>query len=78
MVELAIAVTSIAAMRAFKPIINDELELIVRWTPELGTMVFVESPARHFVGWRKCVLAVWARSRLVAGSDYDIGNGAEE
>jgi hypothetical protein len=76
-----VAVASVVAMRMFESTIIDEFELIASRTPERDILVFVEFPARHVVEWRDCVLAIGARSGLVAvgaGSDYDIGNRAEE
>lgn len=66
---------------AGESIISDELELRVRATPGRDIMGFVEFPAQHVVRWRNCVLAIRARSRLLAvgaSSDYDVRNGADE
>jgi hypothetical protein len=85
-VQLSIAGAGVAAAsRASMTVMSDELELIVRrQTPDAvrrDLRISVEFPARHAVGRQNRVLAVGARSGLVAvraGPDHDVGDGAEE
>jgi hypothetical protein len=85
-VQLSITVAGIAAAtRASVTIMSDELKLIVRiqipGPARRDLWVLVEFPARHAVGRRNRMFAVGARSGLVAvraGSDNDVGDGAEE
>ena len=85
-VQLSITVAGVAAAtRASITIVSDELKSIVRrqipGPARRDLWVLVEFPARHAVGWRNRMFAVGARSGLVAvraGSDNDVGDGAEE
>jgi len=79
LVNFLTAVT-VVAVRAFTSAISDGLELIGNMTMKLKILVPGSPPARY-VGRRHCVPAVRARSglgALGAGSDYDVGEDAEE
>jgi hypothetical protein len=74
LVKLVVAMV-VVAMRAFSPAISIELEMVREGLLECETLISGIPPAWH-VGWRHCILAVGARSRLAAmgaGSGKDIG-----